>query len=72
MNPRVWAARKQKKLSQVALAALAHIDQQDISMIENDGWIPPLELRQRLAGVLEVPVEELFDPMADLASERPA
>ena len=62
MNPRLWQARKLKGLSQAALAFAAEIDQQDISMIENDGWIPPLEIRQRLAGILEVSVEELFAP----------
>ena len=70
MNPRLWQARKQKGLSQTALGAEVGIGQQEISMIENDGWIPPAEVRQRLAGILDVPVEDLFDPLADLAPER--
>ena len=72
MNPKFWQARKEKGLSQTALGADAGIGQAEISMIENDGWIPPVAVRQRLATLLEVPVDELFDPLADLSPERHA
>ena len=49
MNPKFWQARKEKGLSQTALGADAGIGQAEISMIENDGWIPPVAVRQRLA-----------------------
>lgn len=67
MNPQIWAARKAKKLSQMRLAELTETTQVDISRIENEGWTPPVHVRERLAEALEVPVDTLFPLVQDRA-----
>lgn len=67
MNLKVLVARKQRGLTQAQLALKAKVRQEEISLIERAGWIPPVEIRQRLSDELETPVDELFE-MTDRAA----
>lgn len=69
LNAAFLVARKQRDLSQTALAEQAGISQSDVSRIEIAGWTPPKDIQERLATVLEVPVDLLFQPTADCASQ---
>ncbi len=53
-------ARVDKDLSQSELGKLVGIRQTDISKIERQGWVPPAELRAKLADALGVTEAELF------------
>lgn len=52
--------RKEKPLSQEALAKACHVSRQTINAIENDKYDPSLDLAFKLATVLEKPIEQIF------------
>ena len=60
MNLKVLTARKERRLTQGQLASTTGINPADIVRIERRGWIPPAEVRQRLAEALGTAEEELF------------
>lgn len=68
MNLKLLIARREKGLTQNQLAAEAGITQADVSRIEKQGWIPPAEIRQRVAGALETTPERLFEVSDHVAS----
>jgi transcriptional regulator with XRE-family HTH domain len=72
VNVAFLVARKQIKLSQVALASMVQISQADVSRIEKGGWIPPAELRDRLARALSVPAAALFGHESNHTAGDPA
>lgn len=53
-------ARRRKKLSQAELGHVTRIHQTFISEIERGVGLPTLDQRERLARVLDVPVESLL------------
>lgn len=55
--------RRRKKLSQAQLGNAARIHQTFISEIERGVGLPTLDQQQRLARVLDVPVESLLLPV---------
>ncbi|HIW72344.1 MAG TPA: helix-turn-helix transcriptional regulator [Candidatus Levilactobacillus faecigallinarum] len=61
MQNNIAIRRKQRKLSQAALAQLTAVTRQTINAIENDKYDPSLSLAFKLAAVLETTVDELFD-----------
>lgn len=67
-NRQVAAARVRMSLLQRELAEKVGITQTDISRIEASGWIPPAEIRQRLADALQTTPAELFDVSEQIAS----
>ena len=69
MNTKVMVARKERRLTQEALAADIGINQADLVRIERHGWIPPKDIRQRLAVALASPEEELFGSLPVVASD---
>lgn len=68
MNVDFLVARKRREITQDDLAAQAGIAQADISRIEKAGWTPPPVIQEKLAAILETPVEQLFPRHAELAS----
>ena len=68
MNVQLLVARKRQALTQEQLAEKTGISQPDISRIEKFGWTPPVDIRQRLAEALGVPVEEIFGTTEEVAS----
>lgn len=72
MNVKLLVARKQADLTQDQLAAKAEISQADVSRIEKSGWIPPAEIRQRLATALDTTPDELFGMLDSIAAQRHA
>lgn len=60
-NARIWKRRTELKITQVSLAKAAGIRQAEVSQIERDDWVPPVEIRERLAEALETSADELFD-----------
>lgn len=68
MNLKVLVARRQREWSQAELATKIGINQSDLSRIEANGWIPPAEIRQRLAEALDTTPGELFEEIGDVAS----
>lgn len=69
MNTRVLVARKQRELTQEQLAKQTGLQQADISRIEKSGWIPPPEVRDRLAEALKTTVAALFEVGDVVASQ---
>ena len=57
---RVRQFRKQKQLSQQALADLVEVSRQTVNMIENQDYNPPLSLCIRLAKALDTDLNALF------------
>lgn len=57
---RVRQFRKQKQLSQRALANLAGVSRQTVNMIENQYYNPTLSLCIRLAKALDTDLNALF------------
>ena len=53
--------RKRKGLTQAQLAQAAGVSRKTINTIENSVFIPSTVLALRLARVLEVPVEDIFE-----------
>lgn len=68
MNMRFRLARVRQRLTQEQVALQAQINQADVSRIETQDWTPPRVIRDRLASVLQTPVEELFGETQSLAS----
>lgn len=60
LGQRIQYLRKEKKLTQEALAELVGIDQKNISKIENGNNYPAAETLTAIANALEVDVYELF------------
>lgn len=56
---RIRAARKQKGLSQAALAEAARVSKNSISLYESGAAMPSLLIADRLASVLEVSLRML-------------
>jgi len=61
MNIAFRVARVSAKVTQERLAKETGVTQADISRIEKSGWIPPVEIRQRLADALDTTSAHLFD-----------
>ena len=53
--------RKRKGMTQAQLAQAAGVSRKTINTIENSVFIPSTVLALRLARVLEVPVEDIFE-----------
>ncbi|GEO75232.1 hypothetical protein FD30_GL001649 [Levilactobacillus namurensis DSM 19117] len=60
MRNQIAVRRKQRQLSQAALAQLTAVTRQTINAIENDKYDPSLSLAFKLAAVLGTTVDELF------------
>ena len=60
MQNQIAVRRKQRQLSQAALAQLTAVTRQTINAIENDKYDPSLSLAFKLAAVLGTTVDELF------------
>lgn len=60
LGQRIQYLRKEKKLTQEALAELVGIDQKNISKIENGNNYPAAETLTAIANALEVDIYELF------------
>lgn len=62
------ARRVELGLTQQVLADRVSLKQPDISRIEQDGWLPPPDVQQRLAEALQAPRDVLFaQPESDAA-----
>lgn len=60
MNAHVLAARRDRDLTQEDLAAAVELNKADIVRIERHGWIPPREVRLRIAKTLKSTEDRLF------------
>ena len=60
LQNQIAVRRKQRQLSQAALAQLTAVTRQTINAIENDKYDPSLSLAFKLAAVLGTTVDELF------------
>ena len=60
-NTRLRGRRKWLRYSQRQIAELVGVAQPDISRIETDNWLPPRDVQQRIADLLETTVSDLFD-----------
>ena len=60
MKNKIRQLRKSAGLRQEDLAVKLGVTRQTINAIENEKYSPTLELAMRLAKLLEIPVEELF------------
>lgn len=65
-NVQVLALRKNQGMSQEELGRVAGVSQSDISRIER-GWVPPEDLQERVASVLGVSRDVLFEKHASVA-----
>ena len=65
MNFELLVARKRIGLSQKELGEKAGLGQGDVSRIESADWLPPTDVRQRLAEALGVEVETLFPTVVE-------
>lgn len=59
-NDRVLMARRRLGLTQAELERAAKLYANDLVRIERQGWIPPKEVRARIAKELRTTPEELF------------
>lgn len=59
-NTRVLVARRSIGLSQGKLGSHANLNANDIVRIERRGWIPPADVRKKLAKALDSTPEALF------------
>lgn len=64
MNTNLMVARKRRGLTQKQLAAKVRVNATSIVLIERYGWLPPIELRQRLAAALKADEHTLFSTAA--------
>mgnify|MGYP003529856215 CR=1 FL=1 len=64
MNNRIRELRTQRRWSQEQLAAALEVSRQTVNSIENGRYDPSLPLAFKLAGVFELPIEQLFSPGA--------
>lgn len=60
MKNKIFELRKDKKLTQEALAKKCRVTRQTINAIENDRYDPTLKLAFELAKVLETTVDDIF------------
>lgn len=60
MKNKIFELRKDKKLTQEALAKKCSVTRQTINAIENDRYDPTLKLAFELAKVLETNVDDIF------------
>jgi putative transcriptional regulator len=60
MKNRIHDVRRERALSQAALATLTGVSRQAINAIENDRHDPSVSLAFAIAAALGVPVTELF------------
>ncbi|MNJ41053.1 helix-turn-helix transcriptional regulator [Paenibacillus fonticola] len=61
MKNNIYKRRKELKLTQLELAEKAKVTRQTINAIENNKYDPTLRLAIRIAKIVGVPVEELFE-----------
>ena len=64
--------RKQKNLTQEALAEMAGVTRQTIAKWETEESSPDLEMARRLASALDVSLDDLANASADELSAEPA
>lgn len=62
MKNKILEIRKQQGFTQEALAKKCSVTRQTINAIENDRYDPTLKLAFKLAEVLHVTVDEIFNP----------
>ena len=60
VGDRIRAIRERKQLSQVELAVRAGLVRSYISSVENGHIVPTVEILEKIACVLEVPLHRLF------------
>lgn len=60
MNANVVSARRDRALTQEELAAKVELNKADIVRIERHDWIPPKDIRKRLARELRATEDQLF------------
>ncbi|OPZ32939.1 MAG: anaerobic benzoate catabolism transcriptional regulator [Tenericutes bacterium ADurb.BinA155] len=66
LGKRIAYLRAEKKLSQLQLSLSAKISKNYLSDLENGRRNPSLEILNRLAKALDVPLEELFRGVVEL------
>ncbi|HDX9578628.1 TPA: helix-turn-helix transcriptional regulator [Bacillus pseudomycoides] len=62
MKNKILEIRKQQGLTQEVLAKKCGVTRQTVNAIENDRYDPTLKLAFKLAEVLHVTVDEIFNP----------
>ncbi|EOO70466.1 helix-turn-helix transcriptional regulator [Bacillus sp. JJ864] len=62
MKNKILEIRKQQGLTQEVLAKKCGVTRQTVNAIENDRYDPTLKLAFKLADVLHVTVDEIFNP----------
>ncbi|MCM3737804.1 helix-turn-helix transcriptional regulator [Bacillus cytotoxicus] len=62
MKNKILEIRKQQGLTQEILAKKCGVTRQTVNAIENDRYDPTLKLAFKLAEVLHVTVDEIFNP----------
>ena len=70
VGSRIAEIRREKELSQEALAASLHVTRQTISNWESGKSLPDIEMLKSLAAVLSVPIEKLIYSEQDAATRR--
>ncbi|EJS63130.1 hypothetical protein ICU_04736 [Bacillus cereus BAG2X1-1] len=62
MKNKILEIRKQQGLIQEVLAKKCGVTRQTVNAIENDRYDPTLKLAFKLADVLHITVDEIFNP----------
>jgi len=62
MNNRLKVLRAERDWTQAKLAAELEVSRQTVNAIETGKYDPSLPLAFRLAGLFEMPIEEIFHP----------
>ncbi|HEY5195620.1 MAG TPA: helix-turn-helix transcriptional regulator [Solirubrobacteraceae bacterium] len=62
MRNRVREQRGRRGLTQADVALALGVSRQTVISIESGRYLPSLPLAFRIAGLFEVPIEEMFDP----------
>lgn len=70
MKNKIKKLRKEKGLRQEDLAELLGVTRQTIIAVENDKYNPTLELAMKMAKLLEVSVEDLFQMEAPVSTKQ--
>lgn len=60
MKNKVGKLRKEKELSQEALASILNVSRQTVSSIETDKYNPSLELAFKIANYFNTTIEDIF------------
>jgi len=68
VNTKVLVARRQRELTQEELAAKVGVFRADISRIESQGWVPPLDIQEKIAAVLRVERTDIFGPGSEMSA----